>query len=199
MEFIKSWKFMAIVVAIISIASVAGVVYGVTTHREPGFMGDRIEWQEGDFPLTVCTRTYNIAPGASPEHIEHLRQNIGLINDRLGFSAFVMPGPHAHGVGCQVFVVYDSPIEIGEVAGVEDPGGVAMFLAGTCEVRIANVTGELRSLTVQHELGHCLGLDHDDFNSSIMRREQSPTPAGQYPPRITDHDRSLLREAYAPR
>ena len=49
-------------------------------------------------------------------------------------------------------------------------------------------------------LTYCLGLAHDDFKSSIMRRTQSSssTPMGAWPPRITDHDRDLLRERYAP-
>jgi len=59
--------------------------------------------------------------------------------------------------------------------------------------------GELLNLTIHHELGHCLGLAHDDFEQSIMRREQSPTPWGQLPPWISDDDRALVRSLYAPR
>ncbi len=187
MEFLKSWKFMLVIFVVLCVASVAGVIYGVMTHEEAGFMEGHPRWQQGDFPLVVCVFD------DTDDDFRHASQTVGLINDRLGFSALrVATAPYDAGFRCRVSVIYGVPAEAGETDG----GGFAEWSGGACEVGVVNVTGELRSLVLQHELGHCLGLEHDDFESSIMRRAQSPTAEGQYPAQITDYDRGLLRAAY---
>lgn len=193
-EFIKSWKFMAIIVAVLCVVSIAGVIYGVTTHTEPGFMDTTPGWAPSDFPLDVCVYTYTSdSPQgpASADDGDNARYVIGLINDRLGFPTYRI---RLEGE-CDVVVVYGAPAE----AGWQDPGGSAEIRDHFCDVAISNVHGELQTLSVEHELGHCLGLDHDDYETSIMRRTQTETPLGVFPPRISDSDRDLLRGAYGPR
>lgn len=204
MEFIKSWKFMAIIVAVLCVVSIAGVIYGVTTHTEAGFMDERPEWDRGDFPLSVCVESYGmdtitgagrtIADSLMGADLDNARYVVGLINTRLGFDAYVISTTR-----CNVRLTYGVPVE----ANWQDPGGSATIIPRAyggpgCEAVTSNVHGELRTLTVYHELGHCLGLAHDDFELSIMRRVQVETPDGVIPPWISDYDRGLLRDAFAP-
>lgn len=188
-EFLKSWKFMALVIGLLSATAIAGVVYGVVMHEEAGFMDVTPGWEPRDFPLRVRADSYSQVEGtgATAEHLAGVTDDI---NMRLGFSAF----RPAYGMGdADILVVYEAPSE----PSWQDPGGTAIIGHGSCEIHLSNVTGELRSLTLQHELGHCLGLAHDQEQTSIMRPTQAPTADGQYPPRISDHDRTLLRETFA--
>lgn len=194
MDFIRSWKFAMIIFAVLCVAAVAGVIYGVVTHTEPGLMPGAPFWTREEMPLPVCVHSYGAEDGIDDpvlaEDYDHAVSMITLTNDRLGFAALEPSG----GDACLILMTYGVPSEV----GWQEPGGTAEPTRGYCTVQISNVTGELKSLVVQHELGHCLGLDHDDWEGSIMRREQSPTPDRAYPPRITDSDRELLRSLYAP-
>lgn len=201
MEFIKSWKFMAIAIAVLFAVVIVLLVIGITTHTEPGLQPDVPRWSRGDFPLSVCA-AHDDEPDAGEhnDRLASLTYAIETINSRLGFGVFrfTVEGE------CQVHFLFNVPYEAGEWDG---PGGDSEIVhsggrATLCRVETSNVAGELLTLTVEHELGHCLGLAHDDFASSIMRDPDlypmESTPDRQFPPRITDFDRNLLRGMYAP-
>lgn len=180
------------------VLAIAGVVYGVVTHEEPGFMDHTPGWRPSDFPLDVCVHTFPIAPGVDSWDLDHAEQNVRVVDDRLGFDAYRVAGDSED--SCDVLVIYSAPVDVHSSYPVEnDPGGSAIIYDRNCEISLHGVSGELRSLTLQHELGHCLGLDHDDSDSSIMRRAQHLTEDGQYPPRISDHDRGIIRDRYLSR
>lgn len=204
MEFLKSWKFAMIVFVVLCVAAVGGVAYGVLTHREAGFMEQGYPWAERTaYPLNVCVHSYPLVglldrPGyrriATADDEVHAANLTDAINQRLGVTMFRV-SPNAAGI-CDILIVYDVPSGVDDQDAIVEPGGYAVVRPGQCEIGLSNVTGELKSLTLYHELGHCLGLDHDDQETSIMRRVQRPTPPGQYPPMISDSDRALLLEAY---
>lgn len=196
LNFIKSWKFMAIIIALLTAVVIGLIIFGVTTHTEAGLMANWPRWQRSDFPLAVCGSSYR-ADGLAPlsdSDRRTLEDVENTINDRLGFAVYrpaVEPSPRHE--RCRVDVVIGAPSD----PGYMDPGGNAQMSGGVCIVNTVN-SGPLTDLVLEHELGHCLGLDHDDYESSIMRRVQTPVPDGSYPPRISDSDRQLLRELYAP-
>lgn len=194
MDFIKSWKFAMIVFAVLCVAAIGGVIYGVTTHEEAGLMENvRPVWERRPAPVGVCVLSYGQAL-ATQEDAGHASGVVSEINARLGLDVFEMVD---EGTRCVVPVTYGVPVENNAATQI-DPGGSATLSDTMCSVELYNVTGELKSLVLMHELGHCLGLAHDTTNAaSIMRPVQRETQEGQYPPRISDFDRALLRELIA--
>ncbi|HEY5658859.1 MAG TPA: hypothetical protein VIY27_13800 [Myxococcota bacterium] len=183
---------MLVVVAAIFVVAGVLVVVGITTHEEPGLTNPDNAWDHTE--LTVGCRQY--ATG-TVEECDAVRSAVSTINNRLGFPMMRYVDATATDIEVTLGVPSDGSLS--------EPGGDATLTgSGTtyehCRVRTSNTgTSELLHLTLYHELAcHCLGLAHDDFDSSICRAEQSSTPMGQFPPRLTDFDRGLLRERYAP-
>jgi len=190
MEFIRSWKFMAIILAVLALAAGILVAVGVATHEEAGLMPDAPTWPRERFPLAVCPEAYLDTSDDLMEAVTAVGEACDATNQRLGF-----PALEVRTDDCDVTVLVGVPSEPGM-----EPGGDARFRSGpSCAIRTANTgTSEILHLVLQHELGHCLGLAHDDFDTSIMRPVQTPTPDRTFPPRITDADRELLRALYGP-
>lgn len=188
-NFLKSRAFLMVLGVILLSVVGALLIYGISSHSEAGMMDTTPEWDRSDFPLKVCARSYAESMPASLDAIEVVGDAVQAINTRLGFMAVINSN-----ICEDIEVVVGAPAE----HGWTDPGGNAVISPGHCAVQVVNAHGELRDLAAQHELGHCLGLAHDDFELSIMRRTQQPTPSGQIPPWITDGDRDLLKAAFGP-
>lgn len=192
----NNWIWMAVFFVLCAV-TIAGVVFGVTRHDEPGLIpGVRPAWADGA-PIVVCVARYGDARmDPTLEVSRHASGVIDAVNARLEMPVLRI----AYNEVCPILIRYEVPAEpswlhreSGDLDFME-PGGAALLGDGYCQINLSNVTGEMRSLVLMHELGHCLGLAHDDQNTSIMRRVQTPTPEGQYPPRFSDSDVALLRE-----
>jgi hypothetical protein len=189
MEFLRSWKFMAIIFGVLAVVAIAGVIFGVTTHTEPG-LDAREPWSHT--PLRVCPGGY-LPSEYDARTADRVSAAVSITNTRLGFEMLQIAEAF-----CDITVMVDGAVDVGG-DGME-PGGDATFYEGRCEIRTgATGTLELTGLVIQHELGHCMGLEHDSWVGSIMRPVQVPTPLGEFPPHITDFDRELLRGLYGPR
>lgn len=203
---------VAMTVALVALFVAAGVavVVGILTHREAGLMracvrdDGRFDYDgdcqdvrlEGRGPFLV-----DIFDDGTPpqEHRDAVASVIRAINTDVGF-VLLETDDLEDGLcldAAAICVHLDEPYE----RRFMDANGTASHwttpVGTSCEVRTSNTgTGELRHLVLYHEIGHCLGLAHDDFNSSIMRARQRPTPTGSFPPSLTNHDRDLMRRLY---
>jgi predicted Zn-dependent protease len=194
-EFIKSWKFMAVIVAVLTVVAIVGVAYGVLHHEEPGFMAVRPHWQPSDFPLRVNAGSYATPGELSAHDRTAVFSAISTVNERLGFPTLRLATGDETWDSAAITVTVGVPTE----QGWQDPGGTATIHDHRCEIETANTgTDEILGLVLYHELGHCLGLAHDPWEGSIMRPVQTPTPDGELPPWIDDSDRALLRDVYGP-
>lgn len=189
---IVTWSLFGV----LCVVSVVLVIVGRATHEEPGFTNEANRWDHT--PLTVSCSGY------VPEEDESCsiaRSALRAVNARLGFDMLEWTGVD-YTTDTDIHVVMRAPVEVGGDSR-DEPGGHFELRgrAGVyeeCKLWTMNVSGQgdIEWLTIYHELGHCMGLAHDDYELSIMRPEQRETPSGVIPPWISDFDKSLLRERY---
>lgn len=207
--FVKSWQFMLGFFILLTVASSVLLVWGLTHDDEPGLMPTAPQWERRQFPLRVYVNG-NEADAAETRDDRALAASvIHIVNSRLGFEAFRLLAEH-DGHEFDVFII---PHEGGRDEGCPPEGGQTRFgyVAPSGEypegdgasvtIALCNVPlAELRTLALEHEFGHTLGLAHDpDNEQSIMQPVLHETRTGDFPPHISDHDRALLRDLYAPR
>jgi hypothetical protein len=220
MIFKNPWFYVFLVLCI---ASIAGVIYGVVvvSATEPGEMPvatpemtsgtpsvpEWVSYSGEDFPLTVEAYEYAAASARlSDARTMAVDTAMGRINERVGFTVFRWA---LDTEDADVEITLNGPVEVGTDHSIEadtSSGGSAGFvrtgrLGFTCTIRTTNIAGTgMEDLVLQHELGHCLLLDHDCSDSSIMCGGScctlAPTPDRVLPPWLSDRDRDLIRERY---
>ena len=177
---------------------------------------EELVWPESQIPLTVTAITAEgvvLAPGASQR--EALDSAISDINSQVDFALLATIGDRA---GIDIVVQVGAAVEAGGIrnSGARDgershPLGYARHHransateTGTilhCDIVVYSTAGGLREeyLVVHHELLHCVGLAHDVNNpaSAIYPLTLDDTMLDYMQmTRITDFDRSLIRELY---
>lgn len=183
---------MWIAFGVILLAAVVGLVVGITQHSEPTFREGALVWPSAAFPLGVEAWRYTAEGSYRVDEDASVRAAVRQANQRLGFKAFEYPTQQA-----DIEMTLGAPAE---ASG--DEGGHAVVVKGEdgsaalCFVQTVNVPPGLDVHVLLHELGECLGLDHDDYTQSVMypvaRRYQG------LPPWYSDADRAAIRERYAP-
>lgn len=192
---------MIVVAALVAIAAIILVVVGVTTHTEAGMM--RVCWN------TTRTADYQ-AQCETPEEIVWPTNQIPLQVYEPTGSRSVDAAIEAANfqIGCEVLERSDSPsadvqVFLNEPAQVErdrSGGNTLHFLESSGRMRASIATmlianGAAQTRVIHHELGHVLGLAHDDFESSAMYPRILDTDDLTFF-RFTDSDSALLHERF---
>lgn len=203
---------MLVGLGVLSVVSLVIVIVSVATHTEAGLLtacehpstrlnyGEGcfdVTWERDQFPLQVHATTTNPSPPSDPE--DATQSVISLLNNRLGFTALQWTDDPA---AADIAVTIGVAQEVG--LWMDHANGATSHLRAadgtlSCEVSTWNTgTAELLDKVLTHEMGHALGLAHDDFPDSAMYYTVTPDGARLTRGRLTDYDRNLLRELYAP-
>ena len=185
---------------------------------------EELVWPKSQIPLTISARPY-AGPSLAEIEADTIRSVVSAINDRVGFEALRL----VDSSDASIKAVLGVPVETGPAGGagdlfrrrdsdLGDSGALrrAVFdrARGYCVHQRRPSSGHLEAELVlrsggspvylfhlyYHELGHCMGLGHDDFQSSVMDPHILDHGwDGKMPlklVRFTDVDRARLRALY---
>lgn len=183
----------AIRVALVAFTGLAGIV-AVSVSYERCVEPKQPLWDESArvWPHAPLTVTWD--PSLDGDAI---RAAMAMYNDRTGCQLLVAAYDRSdiiirHGNEPPCSIV-DAP-----QPAPEDMARAYLCLDGTAEIHVLDIgrTRWAQNLMVQHELGHVLGLAHDDFSASLMFARVLDFAEAKPHPRLTDKDAEGLRERY---
>jgi len=204
-------KIMVVGLLLLFLTSGSLLIYGVLHHHEQGLLtacdspggsldynGEcfEVRWNQSQFPLRTYLSSTNPSPPLSPD--SELSSLISYVNRSLGFRALT---PTSDSSSADIVIDFAGALDVGSLRMKNAYGGALHHRRADgslwCEVHTWNTgTAELADKALTHELGHCLGLAHDDFQASAMY--PSIVQDGNRPTRLrfTDSDVQLLRTLY---
>lgn len=206
----KKWYFWVGVV--VFLAAAGGVLYGVLTHEEPGFMGvcwkggavekyhdplkdphpeckTELKWKKDQLPLT-----YFIAFSEDhKDYIDSVTKGAEMWNREVGRELFKRVDKEA-----------DAAIQVvwGPVSSKDHSGGATTHTGGAGGPTGAKVTlsnpSDVHAVYryAAHEWGHVLGLAHDEAPRSIMYPVQPDVTDKMTFVLPSDFDKKILKAAY---
>jgi hypothetical protein len=208
---LKKWYFWVALVVVLGCGG--SVLYGVLTHKEPGFMGvcwdangsvasyhdplkdphpectTELKWKKEQFPLT-----YYVAFDADHKtYIDSVVKGAEMWNREIGRELFKRSDKEE---GAVIQVTWGS-VEPGShsgghtthTGGPGGPTGAKLVLSNPSDVHAVY-------RYAAHEWGHVLGLAHDDFSKSIMYSKQPDVTEEMTFVLPSDFDKKILKEAY---
>lgn len=181
-----------LIFVVVFLGAAAGIIYGLLRQYDRGFMkknGNLLMWSKDKLPLLVSFT--KDMPNELCLVFRSIAQEVNAFVGKTVFGGVLVPWETNTGSGVCILL---------DILGEEGPGG-------TAEVKWNEKTGQILSARVcikndlqtpdletamRHEIGHALGLDHDDKSDSVMHPETDHRSK-----KFTDRDVKLLRRAYA--
>jgi hypothetical protein len=176
------------IVFVLAVVLVLGAVsYGLST-REDGKTLPTVSkgWPQKIFPLNIYTET----------EFDSVKQAAIFWNRSIGKALFSVVDDSMADTAHQLVLVGTSDNEShphgAAWTDVKASQGRILYAQVNLSPRFEFLTDEQKFRAMAHELGHVLGLGHDDFAESVMySKVQSP-----YEPIVTAKDKALLKQLY---
>ncbi|MCP4549497.1 MAG: matrixin family metalloprotease [bacterium] len=170
----------------IFLALIGAVIYAVVRNQDRGLMvvdGKPIAWHRGSIPIAIY-----VHQGVAAEWMQTLFAVVGEFGvfmrpERTWDGLRVDPAPRGS------IMFEQAPVQ-NPSTHLRHPDG-EIISANTMFPPAERFAADQRNKIVLHELGHALGLDHDDSTSSIMHPQLSDCAQA-----LTESDRELLRRLY---
>lgn len=178
--------------AVVFICALISIILGLTRYYDRGFMkrnGKPLMWERDKFPLLVSF-TKDV-PNEVLIMFRSIAQEVNSFIGKTAFGGVLVPWETSTGSGVCILL---------DVLEEDGPGG-------TADIKWNEKTGQILSVhvcikgdlqdpdletAIRHEIGHALGLDHDDKSDSVMNSKTEHRAK-----KFTDKDMKLLRRAYA--
>lgn len=184
---------LIIVTVAVCLLGFAGALYGILTHKEPTGMVEVKVWRKDWVPLTLLPSDQLEGDARLMEAIKSAAR---FWNEQTGVKLFM--GVKELALEANLLpVLYPTDTDL---VGHEDSVAFARLrLKGDGSIKsgaVFWVTMEHLpqvdlNRAMKHELGHCLGLGHDDGESSVMHGKLSKRAY-----RVSTADKVFLREVY---
>lgn len=208
----KNVKLMLAFVAILTVVAAVLVVFGILRHNEPDLL--HVVWSGGEvsayfdepqefteplvwekpFPLLVKVLNDDRAPAW---RVDALHASIASFNRQVGCTIFrAAPGGVTSNENVDIWINLEAPREVWTQNSHAGSTRHYIALSGKMEAKIEiyGVPDMASALNaIEHELGHAVGLAHDNFVMSIMHPNAVTNSEFS---RLTDHDKRTLRSMY---
>lgn len=182
----------------ITILALISVIVGITMHREPGFM--RVCWTALNVAeYSTCSETgeeISLSPLSLPFLVnsdgeeDAINEAIEIVNQQIGCELLQYSDENQVHISISVNgAIGDGNQMGGATTHYREPDGrirarIELYSPGNLILRV-----------LVHELGHALGLAHDDYEYSIMYPTQRLSNRLQ-PINFSSYDRRILNELY---
>jgi hypothetical protein len=186
------------IVVIGSILAIGAIVYGVVRARrasEALGMAQIRKWKKGWVPITLLIDSGDFHQDEVPKLIDAVKSAARFWNEQTGIKLFASPAEV--GTGATIPVMRHDPLTMDPHENAVAYASLAVNLNGTLTraavymVNWENLPSIELARAMKHELGHCLGLAHDENDLSVMYGQNSRSIYC-----VSPADKAFLREVY---
>ncbi len=184
------------IVIILSVLAAGGVAYGVLRKKKELLGLNQItKWKKNWVPITVIVNEDDFLPEEVARVLDATSKAARFWNEQTGVTLFVPPD--GVGAGVVVPVMRHDPLTMEESNAVAYASLTVNRISGSligAAVYLSeweNLPSMVLARAMKHELGHCLGLAHDDIEFSVMYGKIS-----QRVYCVSPADKAFLQEVY---